>query len=185
MKIDWDLVIKIIVPLGTLVLGKYLDRWFSKQPRLISYLGHASAFNVQSTPPCIVHTHSIVVRNAGREAAHNVRIGHNILPDNYQLHPAVPHTLEGASNGIREIVITRLVPDEQITISYLYGPPLLWNQIHSYTKSDEGYAKILNVLPTPQLSMWWIRIIWTLLFIGSVSTIYFIIELTKWLISKV
>ena len=125
MKINWDIVVKIIVPLGTLVLGKYLDRWFSKRPRLISYLGHTSAFAVRSNPPCTVHTHSIVVRNTGRETARNVRIGHNILPDNYQLHPAVPHTVEGVSDGIREIVIKQLVAGEQVTISYLYAPPLL------------------------------------------------------------
>lgn len=180
MKTNWDIVIKIIVPLGTLVLGKYLDRWFSKRPKLISYLGHTSAFAVRSNPPCTVHTHSIVVRNAGRETAHNVRIGHNILPDNYLLYPAVPHTVEGAPDAIKEIVISKLVPEEQITISYLYAPPVFWNQINTYIKSDEGYAKILNVLPTPQLSKWWIRILWGLIFVGSVATIYFIIELVKW-----
>ncbi|MFA5167146.1 MAG: hypothetical protein WC530_01300 [Candidatus Omnitrophota bacterium] len=186
MDINWDIVIKIIIPFGTLILGKYLDDWLSKKPKLISYLVHASAFNVQSNPPCIVYTHSIVVRNVGRKAAHNVRIGHNTLPDNYQLFPAIPHSVEGKTDAIREIVIPQLVPNEQITVSYLYAPPLIWSQINTYTKSDEGFAKILNVLPTPQLSKKWIRILRTLLFFGVIFVIYLIIELIKWfiLISK-
>lgn len=183
MNIDWDIVIKIVVPLSTLVLGKYLDRWFTKRPKLIVWLGHSSAFNVRSHPPVNVHTHAIVVRNVGRETAHQVRIGHNVLPDNYQLFPAVPHTIERVGDGISEIVIPTLVPDEQVTVSYLYFPPLLWSQIHSYTKSDEGFAKALNVLPTPQLSRWLIILIWSLVSVGVVSIIYLVIELVKWLLA--
>jgi hypothetical protein len=181
MKVDWDIVIKIIVPLGTLVLGKYLDRWLSKRPKLISYLGHSSAFIVRSTPPVNVHTHAIVVRNAGRATANQVRIGHYILPDNIQLYPSIPYTVERAQDGAAEIVIPKLVPDEQVTISYLYFPPLLWSQIHAYIKSDEGYAKILNVLPTPQLPKWTVRTIWAFIFIGVVSVIYLVIEFIRWL----
>jgi len=180
MKINWDVVIKIIIPLGTLLLGKYLDRWFTKRPRLISYLGHASSFNLRGEHPIIIHTHAIVVRNAGKEAANNVRIGHNVLPDNYQLYPPVPHTVEHSPGGIAEIVIPKLVAEEQITVSYIYFPPLLWSQIHVYTKSDEGFAKILNVLPTPQISKWMSLVIWILIFIGSVSLIYLIVEGIKW-----
>jgi hypothetical protein len=182
MKINWDLVVKIIVPLGTLVLGKYFDRWLSRRPKLISYLGHTSAFNVHSTPPVTIHTHAIVVRNAGRATANQVRIGHHVLPENIQLSPPVPHTIERIEGGGAEIVIPKLVPGEQVTVSYLYFPPLLWSQIHSYTKSDEGFAKILNVLPTPQLPKWLVSTLWTLIFIGVVSLIYLLIEFIKWLI---
>ena len=163
--------------MGTLVLGKYLDRWLTKRPKLISYLGHASAFTLRGDNPATVHTHAIVVRNAGRVAATAVRIGHNILPDNYQLYPSVPHTVERVEGGIAEIVIPRLVPDEQVTISYLYFPPLLWSQIHAYVKSDEGFAKVLNVLPTPQYPKWLFRGIWALVFVGAMSVLYFVVEL--------
>jgi hypothetical protein len=48
------------------------------------------------------------------------------------LYPAVPHNVERVENGIVEIVIPQLVPDEQVTISYLYAPPLFYNQVHAY-----------------------------------------------------
>jgi hypothetical protein len=182
MNINWDVVIKISVPLFTLILGKYLDRWFGKRPKLISYLGHTSVFKLRGDNPAIIHTHAIVIRNTGRETANNVRIGHNVLPENYHLFPSVPHSIEHIEGGGAEIVIPKLVPGEQITISYLYLPPLLFSQIHAYTKSDEGFAKIINVLPTPQLSKWAVRLLWVLIFIGVVSLIYLVIEIVLWII---
>ena len=182
MNIDWDIIIKISVPLVTLILGKYLDRWLTKRPKLISYLGHASAFTLRGDNPAVIHTHAIVVRNAGRETANNVRVGHHVLPDNYQLYPSVPHTIERVQGGGAEIVIPNLVPGEQVSISYLYFPPLLWSQIHAYTKSDEGFAKIINVLPTPQLPKWIANLIWLLVFIGVVSLLYLVVEVFRWAI---
>ena len=177
MPIDVDLAAKISIPLATLVLGKYLDRWLTKRPKLISYLVHASAFTVRGDTPGTFHTHAIVVRNAGRVAANNVRIGHNVLPEHFQLFPAVPHTVAREPGNVAEIIIPKLVPDEQITISYLYSPPVLWSQINAYTKSDEGFAKVLNVLPTPQLPRWVYRALWVLIFIGAATVLYFIVEL--------
>lgn len=179
MNIDWDLVVKISVPLGTLFLGKYLDRWLAKRPKLISYLGHASSFTIRGNAPGNIHTHAIVVRNAGRAAANNVRIGHHTLPDHYQLQPPIAHTVERDPSGAAEIVIPKLVPGEQVTVSYLYFPPLLWSQINSYTKSDEGFAKTLNVLPTPQLAKWLLFAIWTLLFLGGLVVLYFLVYFVR------
>jgi hypothetical protein len=170
LNINWDLAIKIIVPIGTLVLGRFLDRWLTKKAKLISYLGHVSAFNL-SDNSTQVFTHAIVLRNTGREAANNVRVGHHVLP-NYQIYPSVQHSVEQIQTGGTEIVMPKLVPGEQVTISYLYFPPLTWDRINAYTKSDEGFAKILNVLPTPQPSRWVIRLFWFLVFVGIVTLVY-------------
>lgn len=179
MNINWDLVAKVAIPLGTLVLGKYLDRWLAKRPKLVMYLGHASAFTIHGNNPSVIHTHSIVIRNAGRETANNVRVGHSVLPEHYQLYPAVPHSVVQVPDGLAEIVIPKMVPGEEVTISYLYFPPLLWSQIHVYTKSDEGFAKVLNVLPTPQPPKWVIRCLWVVLFVGAVAILYTIAELLQ------
>jgi hypothetical protein len=109
MPFDVDLAVKIVVPLGALALGKYLDRWLTKHPKLISYLGHTSAFRLRGDNPGTVHTHAIVVRNVGRIAANNVRIGHIVLPEHFQLFPSIQHTVERGE--IAEIIIPKLVPD--------------------------------------------------------------------------
>lgn len=173
MAINWDLVVKIAVPLGTLVLGRWLDRLLSKKPKLVSFVGHVSAFTLQNQdrPPTYVHTHAIVVRNTGRETANNVRIGHNVLPD-FQLGPPVAHTVDRDARGGGEILIPKLVPGEQVTVSYLYFPPLTWGQINAYTKSDEGLARIIDVMPTPLPSKWFVRGLWVLVFVGATALLY-------------
>ena len=111
--LDTQRLLQIAAAIALLIVGKYLDRWFTRKPKLISYIGHA------------------------------------VLPENYQVIPtSVSHRLEGAAGGPAEIILDRMVSGEQVTISYLYWPPLLWNNVNSYTKSDEGFAKIVNVLPT-------------------------------------
>lgn len=81
------------------------------------------------------------MRNAGRLTANNVRIGHNFLPESFQLYPPVAHSVEQIPNGGADILIPTLVPGERVTISYLYYPPVFWNHINSYAKSDEGLAQ--------------------------------------------
>jgi hypothetical protein len=177
MNIDWDLVVKIAVPLATLLLGKYLDQLLAKRPKLISYMGHASSFALQNGTQ--VHTHAIVVRNAGRQTANNIRIGHYYLPD-YQIFPAVQHRVEQVPKGGPELIIEKLVPGEQVTLSYLYFPPTTWAQVNSYAKSDEGLAKILNVIPSPQLPAWQIRLLWSLVGLGILAATYVIVQLIRW-----
>jgi hypothetical protein len=180
MNIDWDLVIKIGIPLVTLFLGRFLDQILTKRPKLISYLGHVSSFilnNPQNKTQ--VYTHAIVIRNAGREAANNVRIGHNFLPPDYQIFPSVPHSVVNPPTGGSEIVIEKLVPSEQLTISYLYFPPLTWDRINSYTKSDEGFAKILNVIPTPQPPRLVIALFWFFVFVGVVTLFYMVAQFLR------
>jgi hypothetical protein len=47
--------------------------------------------------------------------------------------------------GTSEILIPSLIPKEQLYISYLYFPPVTYDQINTYVKSDEGFAKVVNV----------------------------------------
>ncbi|MCX5698186.1 MAG: hypothetical protein NTX01_00585 [Candidatus Omnitrophica bacterium] len=172
--INWNLVINIGVPLLTLFLGRYLDRVLEKRPKLISYLGHVSAFSLQDEKNTQVFTHSIVLLNTGRKTANNIRIGHNYMPK-FNIYPNVSHTVENVSGGGAEILIPKLVPKEQLTISYLYFPPVTWDKINLYTKSDEGLAKVINVIPTPLLPKWVINVLRILIFIGIVTILYLIV----------
>jgi hypothetical protein len=42
MPFDYDIAVKVTVPLATLILGKYLDRWFSKRPKVVAFYSHSS-----------------------------------------------------------------------------------------------------------------------------------------------
>lgn len=185
MQINWDIVSRIVPPIITLILGKYLDQRLQRRARLVSYLGHASAFNIAGQPPAIVHTHAIVIYNSGREAATNVRVGHLNLPQNINIFPPVAHEVQRQPNGSGEIIIPTLVPSEQITISYLYFPPLLWNGVNVYTKCDEGMATVVQTLHTPVLGPWTRRALRILIFVGLLTLVYFLVQALIWMAARV
>jgi hypothetical protein len=75
-------------------------------------------------------------------------------------------------NGGKEIIFPILVPNEQITISYLYFGTTTYTVINTYVTSDEGLAKIIDVIPAPNLAQWQKVLFYILLFVGLSTIIY-------------
>lgn len=69
-----------------------------------------------------------------------------------------------------------LVPNEQVTVTYPYFPPLLWSSINSQTRSDEGFAEIVTVLPTRNFPNWLGRTAWALIVVGAVATVWALVS---------
>lgn len=175
MDINIEVIGKILAPVLTAVLGFIGKKYFEARPKLITYLVHASAIPFRYVDNDVtVNTHSIVVRNSGERTAHNVRIGHNFLPA-HQIFPQVSHEIIAGVNGSAEILVPTLVPREQVTISYLYFPPRLWSEVHSYCKCDEMAAKYINIVPSPQPGKHEEIIILGLIFVGASTLVYWII----------
>lgn len=172
MPFDLEVVAKLLSPLLAALIGAIAKRYFEAKPKLVSYLVHSSAIPLNDEANTQINTHSIVVRNAGKKAAHNIRIGHNFLPKSFQIYPPVSHTILPGPNGAAEILIPALVPNEQVSISYLYFPPMSFGQINAYTKSDEGLAQIINAIPTPRPSKLVVAVLSVLLFIGASTVAY-------------
>ena len=149
---ELDTIAKLLAPIATAIIGFLVKKYLEARPKLITYLVHASAIPLHDDKNTEVNTHSIVVRNAGKRTAHNVRIGHNFLPKSFQLYPQLTHNIVEGDNGAAEILIPTLVPDEQVNISYLYFPPDTWHKVNSYCKSDEMSAKYINIVPSLQLN---------------------------------
>ena len=168
---EFDVLGKILAPLLTGIAGILIKRYLEARPKLITWLIHAAAIPLKDENGTTVNTHSIVVRNAGKRTAHNVRIGHNFLPA-FQIHPQLSHHVIEGPGKSAEILIPTLVPGEQINISYVYFPPDLWNQGHSDCKSDEMSAKYINIIPAAQLNKWQLTMIWGLMFVGLSTLVY-------------
>ena len=117
----WQLFWTVTAPILTLFVGIWANRWFGSRPVLLSYWGHVSSFNYQngSGATGVVNTHSVVIRNVGRRAATNVRLSHTYLPD-FNIWPRVNYHLEEVPNSGQDIVIPTMVPNQQLSISYLY-----------------------------------------------------------------
>lgn len=124
------------------------------------------------SPPGWINTHSIVVRNSGKQTAHNVRIDHAIFPPSYNVYPPVSHSLSASGRQGAEILIPLLVAGEQITISYLYFPPLLYSQIGAWVKCDEGAGRFITAIPNTPVP-WPLRwLVWVLAFVGASFVMY-------------
>ncbi len=186
MRINWPLLVSIVIPLLTLFLGAILNRLIERRAKLTTYLGHTSIFEIHPAggDARYIHTHSVVVTNAGGKAANNVRLSHHQLPDFY-IWPAVPHMVEDIPQGGRDIVVPVMVPGHQITVSYLYFPPTTWNLVNAGVRSDEGFAKTLNVLPTRQFSKPINFLIFCLMLVGTTSILYLLILLIMRLLTFV
>jgi hypothetical protein len=182
MSIDWNVVATIASPIIALFLGAGLNRLIENRPKVVSYLGHVSGIYLsKANPPVQVNTHSVVLRNAGGKPESNIRLGHNVLPD-FQIYPDIEHEIKDLSGGQKEMVIPKLIPKKQITITYLYVPPLTWDQVNTHLESDSGPIKVLNVLPTVQLAKWLLLLLWILIGYGTIGVLYTLYEVYKWLL---
>lgn len=171
---NYEILAKIVAPIITAIVGAIVKKYTESKPKLVAYIVNATGVPVTHNGNAFaVNTHSLVIRNSGRKAAKNVRIGHNYLPEAYQIFPNVYHEVSRPPNSrMGEIVIPTLVPNEQVTISYLYYHPDLVTGVNSYCKSDEVLADYINAIPVKPPSKLIIYIANILMFIGASTLVY-------------
>lgn len=176
MKIDLNAYFTLLAPILALFVGAILNRYFVRKAKLLTYISNVSSFKISKDVdiPYFVYTHSIVIKNTGGKTSNNVKIGHTNLP-NFNIYPEIQYNIVNLPHGGKEIIIPSLVPDEQVIINYLYFPPLTWDKVNTHVKSDEGFAKVINVLLTPQYSHTFKYLILIMLIIGLTTVMYFIL----------
>ena len=116
----WDIGGKAVAA----VVGGVVTYMFEKRTRLLAYYGHVGLFRLNPTPSSpltAVHTHSVVIRNAGRLPAKNVRVPHRIPLAASNVHvsvdPQIAYTVTALPNGGDELRFDVLAPQQMITIS--------------------------------------------------------------------
>ena len=175
MPIDIDLELLAKLAAGAITLVAALLKLRSDRgSRLVTYISHATAFPVGDQGK--VHVHSVVLSNTGKRTAFNVRVPHMVARErlNITVFPSANYRFESSPEGTFEIVFPTVVPNEQITISYLYPQDLLWSQISWPPKSDEGQAEVIRLIPAPKPSPVLRNITWALALLGVAVLAYFI-----------
>ena len=180
---NWQTLVTLATPILTLCIGILANRRFENCPKLLSYWGHVSSFSYQDHKGTtgIVNTHSVVIRNVGRRPATNVRLSHAFLP-NFNLHPPVPYTREVVPNAADDIVIPTVVPNQQLTISYLYYPPNTYERVNAGIRYDEGIATQIPVLIQRQYPRWVIFCQWILMITGACTLTYALVQLAPMIV---
>lgn len=179
MIVNWQVLATVAAPIVALFVGAALNRLLERRARLIAYFTHASAFQLAGANPMGVHTHGIVIRNVGRKPAIDVRVRHNLLPANHNVFPNIERSVVNLPGGGAEIVFPSLVPSEEVSIAYLYFPPVVYSQIHAGIRHSEGFAVEVRALPTPQHSPWIRRMSQILTVLGLVALAYGLITIGR------
>ena len=162
-------------PVIAVVLTAIISRYFSEKEKLIAHYGHVAShvFNseVAGEKVTFINTHAVVIRNIGNKTATNVRISHNVLP-HFIIYPETEYEVNLLPVGGKELVIPRMTPKKEYTISYLYFVPLQYNDIKSTIESDIGPAKIIDVSLQQIFSKRVYFFIGVLMILGFIALIY-------------
>lgn len=177
MDINWELVKDVAIPILILVIGIGLDRSLRRRPKLIAHYGHVSVFRSRpdGKKPIDINTHSVVIRNEGNKTANNVKVMHDYLPDDINVFPSVEYSVRVLPDGSKELIFPMLIPKEEITISYLYYPPVTFDQIVTNVKSDEGAAKVISVWYAPIIAPMYKFASYYFVIAGLFATLYILI----------
>ena len=172
-------LINLITYSLTFLIGVGLTRLFESRSRLITHYGHIAAGKVRinaESPQVDIYTHSIMIRNIGRKPALNLKVGHRIqnISNMVAVYPPVEYKICPINGSGEEIRFERLLPNQLITITYVYSPPLDYRQINTYVESDEGMAKLVPVLLNRQWPKWLSNVALIPLFVGSIGILYFL-----------
>ena len=181
--INWQLFATLVAPILALFVGRWINHRFENRPILLTYWGHFSLFNYQDENGTArtIHTHSIIIRNAGRRAATNVRVSHSYLP-NFQIWHPIAYRLEEVPNSGHDIVIPTVIPNQELSISYLYFPPVTYANVNNGVRCDEGFATPIPVLLQQQYPGWVIYCRAALVIIGIATLFYGLLQLGSWII---
>ena len=182
MAIDWTVFFQFASPIIAVGVGVIVSRYFSERERLIAFYGHIASHALNSVvggrEVTHINTHAVVIRNNGNKTATNVRISHNVLPD-IKIHPETDYEVKGLPNGGKELIIPRITPKTEYTISYLYFPPITYNNIFSSIESDAGPAKIINVRLQQIYPRWVSFLLAASMVLGLITFIYIVYEIVQ------
>jgi hypothetical protein len=81
-----------------------------------------------------------------------------------RLFPQIPYTTVQVPPAGSEIVIERLRPNEQVSLSYLYLAPQRMQDFQTIVRFDEGTAIFYLVQFNQILPKWFIGLLWVLPF---------------------
>lgn len=123
------------------------------------------------SPPIVVNSHSLTVKNTGRLSATNVRVSH-VVDAGFSVFPPLPYQTREVPDGGFEVLFPKLPPGDAVTLSYIYAPPLTWQEFQTGVRSDEQVGRAVSVLPANKPPRWIFASAVGLQIVGAVTLLY-------------
>jgi len=173
---DYMSVVTAVAPIATVVVGYFGKRALDLKPRVVAFMASANSVVMGKglETETTINSHVLIIRNDGGLAARNVRITHDHFPPNISVYPGVEYVPFENPQGFTELQFPLLAPGQQISVSYMYFPPLIWPQINCDVYSETGRAERVALLPRPRPARWIVVLRSALMFLGGWGVIYWI-----------
>ena len=84
-----------------------------------------------------------------------------------------------------DIFIPVIVPNQSLTISYLYFPPITYDKVNIGVKFDEGFAIHIPVLLQRQYPVWIHYIAVIIMLVGMLTILYGLIEIVALILAAI
>lgn len=141
-----------------------------------------SAEGEQIRPVQTVHTHSYVLKNEGRESGTNVEVTFNFPPMYLNVWPSRHYETKKNEDNRSVMVFDYLAPKEAIRCEIMSINKELPELLS--VRCKEGVAKQISLYPQKSINPILSNCLLLLMFLGSISFVYFSIVLLQWLITK-
>ena len=182
MTVNWTIFLQIATPIAVAVITFFVGRYFREREKLIAFYSHIASHSlnpvIEGKEVTHIRTHAVVIRNNGNKTATNVRIIHNVLPD-FTIYPDTDYDVKELPSGGKELVIPRITPKKEYTISYLYFPPIIFDQVNSSIESDAGSAKMIDVRLQQIVPQWILFLFISFMILGLIAFIYIVYEVVR------
>lgn len=170
---DVALIATIATPFLVLLAKLLLER----RPNVVAYYSNIAAFRMTEG---VINSHTVVLRNNGRQAAEGIRLAHPVLTNDVRidLQPDVEHTVDREA---KTISIPRLRPKEQVQVAYMYPGNFTFNQISGQISHNDALVKLIQVVPTRQFPRWWNIWVTVLFVVGLMWSVNALVNVLLWL----
>lgn len=183
---DYMSVVTVVAPIVAAVGGYFGKRALDLKPRVVAFMASANSvvMGKGTDTETTIHSHVLIIRNDGGLAARDVRITHDIFPPGLSVYPGIEYRAFENPQGQTELQFPLLAPGQQVSVSYMYFPPLIWPQINCDVYSENGRAERVTLLPKPKPARWIVSLRYVLMFTGAWALIYWIARAAYAMVTK-
>lgn len=181
-------IVSLVVPLITWVLNVGIK----PKAKLIWTTRHAFNYLVREPvrdaegqivqPAQNVRTASLIVMNAGKEAAHKVEFVFNWKPQYHNLWPVRSYEERSDADGRYMLIFENLAPKEELGIQLLSVNNSLPELLQ--VRSAESLARQVDLMWFVRVAPWRIQLARLLALLGFAAAVYFAITLVQLLVLK-
>ncbi|CAN0479097.1 unnamed protein product [Laminaria digitata] len=182
-----------LLSIGSAVILTFIAAWLAVklQPRakLQVYQPHQFSFNVPGRasadldqpeiPNLMVHTKTILIRNAGRGSAEDVEICHGSRPENFKIFPPCDYEEFNNNESFHFVRISSMPPKTEYAIELLSGRDL---PILVSVRHKTGNAQFMSMQIIPQLTHVQTYLAQALMLLGFGFTMWVLVRLLVWFV---